>query len=214
MNERNIIFKNVTKVIKGQIILKNINLEIPEQGIYGIVGRNGSGKTVLMKCLCGFMPVTKGEVWVGKKRIGYDTEFIEDTGFLIETPGFLSTESGFKNLAYLASIKNMIGKEQVRECIAQVGLDPADQKAVGKYSLGMRQRLGIAQAIMENPDIILLDEPMNGLDNRGVGEIRELLSDLKMKKKLILIISHNREDIDLLCDRVYEMDSGELHQVR
>lgn len=108
----------------------------------------------------------------------------------------------------------MIGKEQVRECIAQVGLDPADQKAVGKYSLGMRQRLGIAQAIMENPDIILLDEPMNGLDNRGVGEIRELLSDLKMKKKLILIISHNREDIDLLCDRVYEMDSGELHQVR
>ncbi|MDE5699188.1 MAG: ABC transporter ATP-binding protein [Lachnospiraceae bacterium] len=214
MNERNIIFKNVTKVIKGQIILNDINLEIPEQGIYGIVGRNGSGKTVLMKCLCGFMPVTKGEVWVGKKRIGYDTEFIEDTGFLIETPGFLSTESGFKNLIYLASIKNMIGKEQVRECIAQVGLDPADQKAVGKYSLGMRQRLGIAQAIMENPDIILLDEPMNGLDNRGVGEIRELLLDLKMKKKLILIISHNREDIDLLCDRVYEMDSGELHQVR
>lgn len=214
MNNNPIFFKNVTKVIDGRMILKNINLEIPEQGIYGIVGRNGSGKTVLMKCLCGFMPVTKGGIWVGEKRIGYDTEFIEDTGFLIETPGFLAAESGFKNLVYLASIKNVIGKERIRECISLVGLDPADRKAVGKYSLGMRQRLGIAQAIMEEPNIILLDEPMNGLDNHGVEEIRELLLKLKAEKKLILIISHNREDIDLLCDRVYEMDLGEMVQVR
>lgn len=172
MNDRRILFKNVSKTIDDQMILKDINLEIPKQGIYGIVGRNGSGKTVLIKCLCGFMPVTEGEIWVGEKQVGRDVEFIEDTGFIIETPGFLPRESGFRNLRYLASIRNVVGKERIRECIAMVGLDPDDKKWVGKYSLGMRQRLGIAQAIMENPSLIILDEPMNGLDNHGVGEIR------------------------------------------
>lgn len=214
MNDRRILFKNVSKTIDNQMILKNINLEISKQGIYGIVGRNGSGKTVLLKCLCGFMPVTEGEIWVGEKQVGRDVEFIEDTGFIIETPGFLPRESGFRNLRYLASIRNVVGKERIRECIAMVGLDPDDKKWVGKYSLGMRQRLGIAQAIMENPSLIILDEPMNGLDNHGVGEIRKLLLGLKEEGKLILIISHNREDINLLCDRVYEMDMGVLTQVR
>lgn len=213
MNDRKIIFKNVSKTIDDQTILKDINLEIPEQGIYGIVGRNGSGKTVLIKCLCGFMPVTEGEIWVGEKQIGRDVEFIEDTGFIIETPGFLPRESGFRNLRYLASIRNVVGKERIRECITMVGLNPDDKKWAGKYSLGMRQRLGIAQAIMENPSLIILDEPMNGLDNHGVEEIRKLLLGLKEEGKLILIISHNREDINLLCDRVYEMDRGVLTQV-
>ena len=214
MNDRRILFKNVSKTIDDQMILKDINLEIPKQGIYGIVGRNGSGKTVLIKCLCGFMPVTEGEIWVGEKQVGRDVEFIEDTGFIIETPGFLPRESGFRNLRYLASIRNVVGKERIRECITMVGLDPDDKKWVGKYSLGMRQRLGIAQAIMENPSLIILDEPMNGLDNHGVEEIRKLLLGLKEEGKLILIISHNREDINLLCDRVYEMDMGVLTQVR
>lgn len=214
MNDRRILFKNVSKTIDDQMILKDINLEIPKQGIYGIVGRNGSGKTVLIKCLCGFMPVTEGEIWVGEKQVGRDVEFIEDTGFIIETPGFLPRESGFRNLRYLASIRNVVGKERIRECITMVGLNPDDKKWVGKYSLGMRQRLGIAQAIMENPSLIILDEPMNGLDNHGVGEIRKLLLGLKEEGKLILIISHNREDINVLCDRVYEMDMGVLTQVR
>jgi ABC-2 type transport system ATP-binding protein len=214
MNDRRILFKNVSKTIDGQMILKDINLEIPKQGIYGIVGRNGSGKTVLIKCLCGFMPVTKGGIWVGEKQIGSDVEFIEDTGFIIETPGFLPRESGFRNLRYLASIRNVVGKERIRECITMVGLNPDDKKWVGKYSLGMRQRLGIAQTIMENPSLIILDEPMNGLDNHSVEEIRKLLLGLKEEGKLILIISHNREDINLLCDRVYEMDMGVLTRVR
>lgn len=214
MNDRRILFKNVSKTIDDQMILKDINLEKPKQGIYGIVGRNGSGKTVLIKCLCGFMPVTEGEVWVGEKQVGRDVEFIEDTGFIIETPGFLPRESGFRNLRYLASIRNVVGKERIRECITMVGLNPDDKKWVGKYSLGMRQRLGIAQAIMENPSLIILDEPMNGLDNHGVEEIRKLLLGLKEEGKLVLIISHNREDINLLCDRVYEMDMGVLTQVR
>ena len=175
MNDRRILFKNVSKRIDDQTILRDINLEIPKQGIYGIVGRNGSGKTVLIKCLCGFMPVTEGEIWVGEKQVGRDVEFIEDTGFIIETPGFLPRESGFRNLRYLASIRNVVGKERIRECITMVGLNPDDKKWVGKYSLGMRQRLGIAQAIMENPSLIILDEPMNGLDNHGVEEIRKLL---------------------------------------
>lgn len=214
MNDRRILFKNVSKTIDDQMILKDINLEIPKQGIYGIVGRNGSGKTVLIKCLCGFMPVTEGEIWVGEKQVGRDVEFIEDTGFIIETPGFLPRESGFRNLRYLASIRNVVGKERIRECITMVGLDPDDKKWVGKYSLGMRQRLGIAQAIMENPSLIILDEPMNGLDNHGVEEIRKLLLGLKEEGKLILIISHNHEDINLLCDSVYEMNMGVLIQVR
>lgn len=214
MNDRRIIFKNVFKTIDDQMILKDINLEIPKQGIYGIVGRNGSGKTVLIKCLCGFMLVTEGEIWVGEKQVGCDVEFIEDTGFIIETPGFLPKESGFRNLRYLASIRNVVGKERIRECITMVGLNPDDKKWVGKYSLGMRQRLGIAQAIMENPSLIILDEPMNGLDNHGVEEIRKLLLGLKEEGKLILIISHSQEDINLLCDRVYEMDMGVLTQVR
>ena len=167
MNDRRILFKNVSKTIDDQMILKDINLEIPKQGIYGIVGRNGSGKTVLIKCLCGFMPVTEGEIWVGEKQVGRDVEFIEDTGFIIETPGFLPRESGFRNLRYLASIRNVVGKERIRECITMVGLNPDDKKWVGKYSLGMRQRLGIAIALAGDPDLLVLDEPANGLDPRA-----------------------------------------------
>ncbi len=122
MNGRRIIFKNVSKTIEEQTVLKDINLEIPERGIYGIVGRNGSGKTVLIKCLCGFMSVTEGEIWVGEKQVGRDVEFVEDIGFIIETPGFLPRESGYRNLKYLASIRNVAGKERIRECITMVGL--------------------------------------------------------------------------------------------
>lgn len=214
MNGRRIIFKNVSKTIEEQTVLKDINLEIPERGIYGIVGRNGSGKTVLIKCLCGFMSVTEGEIWVGEKQVGRDVEFVEDIGFIIETPGFLPRESGYRNLKYLASIRNVAGKERIRECITMVGLDPDDKKWVGKYSLGMRQRLAIAQAIMENPDILILDEPFNGLDDHGVADMRELFLELKRLGKTILVASHNPEDIRLLCDRVYRMNAGVLEQAR
>lgn len=212
--ETKIEIKNVYKTIGRQEILNDINLNFESPNIYGIVGRNGSGKTVLIKCICGFMKVTSGEVIVNGKKIGYDCEFIENTGFIIENPGFLDRYSGLKNLKYLASIKKIASDEQIKACMKMVGLEIECDKAVGKYSLGMRQRLGIAQAIMEYPDILILDEPMNGLDNSGVEEIKKILLNLKREGKLIIIISHNREDINFLCDKVYEMDGGKINQIR
>lgn len=202
--------KHASKKIKEVQILTDVNLDIQKGKIYGIIGRNGSGKTVLLKSVCGFMPLTEGEILQNGKRIGTDTEFIEDAGFIIENPSFLPMKSGYKNLKYLASIRNLADEKRIRECLELVGLAEDADKAVGKYSMGMRQRLGIAQAIMEDPSIIILDEPMNGLDNQGVEEMRNLFLKLKEEGKTFLIVSHNREDIEMLCDHVYMMDHGVL----
>ena len=201
---------NVIKKFGSEIALNNVSIEFERGKIYGIVGRNGSGKTVLFKTIIGFLKPTGGRIIVGGKEIGKDTDFADHIGIIIETPGFLSAYSGYKNLEYLASIKNRIGKNEIKKSMERVGLDPNSKKKVGKYSLGMRQRLGIAQAIMENPDILILDEPMNGLDNQGVKEVREILLNLKEEGKSIILASHNKEDIEALCDKVYEMDHGKL----
>lgn len=206
--------KHASKKIKEVQILTDVNLDIQKGKIYGIIGRNGSGKTVLLKSICGFMPLTEGEILQNGKRIGTDTEFIEDAGFIIENPSFLPMKSGYKNLKYLASIRNLADEKRIRECLELVGLAEDADKAVGKYSMGMRQRLGIAQAIMEDPSIIILDEPMNGLDNQGVEEMRNLFLKLKEEGKTFLIVSHNREDIEMLCDHVYMMDHGILSAQR
>ena len=203
----------VDKVIKkfgSDIALSNVSIEFERGKIYGIIGRNGAGKTVLFKTMIGFLKPTSGRVIVDGKEIGKDTDFADNIGIIIETPGFLSSYSGYKNLEYLASIKNMIGGKEIKESMERVGLDPNSKKKVGKYSLGMRQRLGIAQASMENPDILILDEPMNGLDNQGVEDVREILLNLKDEGKSIILASHNKEDIEVLCDEVYEMDHGKL----
>ena len=203
----------VDKVIKkfgSDIALDNVSIEFERGKIYGIVGRNGSGKTVLFKTIIGFLKPTSGRVIEGGKEIGRDTDFADNIGIIIETPGFLSSYSGYKNLEYLASIKNIIGKKEIEKSMERVGLEPNSKKKVGKYSLGMCQRLGIAQAIMENPDILILDEPMNGLDNQGVEDVREILLNLKDEGKSIILASHNKEDIEALCDEVYEMDHGKL----
>lgn len=202
--------KHASKKIKEVQILTDVNLNIQKGEICGIIGRNGSGKTVLLKSICGFMPLTEGEILQNGKRIGTDTEFIEDAGFIIENPSFLPMKSGYKNLKYLASIRNLADEKRIRECLELVGLAEDADKAVGKYSMGMRQRLGIAQAIMEDPSIIILDEPMNGLDNQGVEEMRNLFLKLKEEGKTFLIVSHNREDIEMLCNHVYMMDHGVL----
>lgn len=202
--------KHASKKIKEVQILTDINLNIQKGEICGIIGRNGSGKTVLLKSICGFMPLTEGEILQNGKRIGTDTEFIEDAGFIIENPSFLPMKSGYKNLKYLAAIRNLADEKRIRECLELVGLTEDADKTVGKYSMGMRQRLGIAQAIMEDPSIIILDEPMNGLDNQGVEEMRTLFLKLKEEGKTFLIVSHNREDIEMLCDHVYIMDHGVL----
>ena len=201
---------NVIKKFGSEIALNNVSIEFERGKIYGIVGRNGSGKTVLFKTIIGFLKPTSGRIIVDGREIGRDTDFADQIGIIIETPGFLSAYSGYKNLEYLASIKNIIGKKEIKESMERVGLDPNSKKKVGTYSLGMRQRLGIAQAIMENPDILILDEPMNGLDNQGVKEVREILLNLKEEGKSIILASHNKEDIEALCDEVYEMDHGKL----
>ena len=203
---------NISKTFSGRKVLDNVSISVQRGSICGLVGRNGCGKTVLMKCICGFLPVTTGTIRVFGKEIGRDVDFPESLGVIIETPGFLTQYTGVKNLEILADMKRMISKADIRLILKKVGLDPDMKKPVGKYSLGMRQRLGIAQAIMEDPRFLILDEPFNGLDKHGVAEIRELLLDLKAAGKTILLASHNDEDIRILCDHVYEMDGGILRE--
>ena len=197
--EAMISIENLNKQFKNQLVLNNINVKFSNGHIYGIIGRNGSGKTVLFKCICGLLQINEGSILVDKKEIGA----------IIEEPGFLKQYSGKQNLRLLAS---MSGKENIdiEKVLKAVGLEHAGRKKVGKYSMGMRQRLGIAQAIMENQSILILDEPMNGLDNKGVDEIRKLILDLKNEGRSIILASHNREDIQILCDQVYEMDNGKI----
>lgn len=202
--------QDVVKRFRDQVVLKNVSISFEKGQIHGIVGRNGSGKTVLFKCICGLMHPEEGVILVNGKRVGRDVDMPEDIGAIIEAPGFLPNYSGYKNLRFLANIRRKIGKEEILNVLKTVGLDPESRKHVGKYSLGMRQRLGIAQAIMEDPEILILDEPMNGLDNAGVQDIRALLLELKAQGKTILLASHNHEDIAVLCDTVYEMDGGVL----
>lgn len=206
--------ENLTMDFRRDRVLHGITHSFEKGMIHGIVGNNGSGKTVMFKCICGFLNPTGGKVTVEGKRIGHERDFPESIGIIIEAPGFLPQFSGLKNLEMLASIKGKLMLTEIAEVIRRVGLDPTSRKPVGKYSLGMRQRLGIAQAIMEKPRILILDEPTNGLDKHGVKEIRELIRSLKDPERTILIASHNVADIDELCDTVCEMDAGVLTKLR
>lgn len=202
--------QKVSKRFQKETPVKEVTASFPDGEITGIVGRNGSGKTVMFKMICGLMLPTEGTIIVNGEKIGKDVDFPKSIGAIIETPGFLPWQTAFQCLMDLAVLKKKIGKDEVKDAIVRVGLDPESRKKVGKYSLGMRQRLGIAQAIMENPDVLVLDEPMNGLDKHGVEDMRKLFLELKEQGKTILIASHNRMDIDFLCDHVYEMDAGVL----
>ena len=206
--------QHVYKKFGNDQVLTDVCHDFEEGKIHGIVGNNGSGKTVLMKCICGFLVPTSGKILVDYKQVGKDMDFPEDIGLIIETPGFLPTLSGMKNLQILAALRRRITTKQIADTIRLVGLDPDMKKPVGKYSLGMRQRLGIAQAIMENPSCLILDEPLNGLDKRGMAEMRELLKEQRRQGKTILLASHNAQDIDELCDTVCEMDAGILTVVK
>lgn len=216
MNSESIAIRvqNVSKDFGQERVLKSVTHDFELGKIHGIVGNNGSGKTVLMKCICGFLLPTEGKVIVNGKHIGKEVDFPSDLGLIIETPGFLPQMSGAKNLEILASLNRKIGLKEIAASIRRVGLDPLMKKPVGKYSLGMRQRLGIAQAIMENPALLVLDEPLNGLDKHGVVEMRTLIKELRSEGKTILLASHNQGDIDALCDTVCEMDAGVLTVIR
>ena len=206
--------KGLSKSFGKNRVLDNVSVSFEEKQIHGIIGRNGSGKTMLFKCILGMMPFSEGEILVRSRRVGKDVDVPDDVGMIIEGPGFLPNYSGYSNLRLLSRVKKVIGRDEIVRAIESVGLNPASRKRVGKYSMGMRQRLCIAQAIMENPSMLILDEPMNGLDNRGVSEIRELLLNLKSKGKTIFIASHNPEDIRQLGDTVCEMDCGKLTRIR
>ncbi|PXV88359.1 ABC-2 type transport system ATP-binding protein [Lachnotalea glycerini] len=210
MNEKNILINNATKKYGNVNVVKHVNLTFEKGKIHGIIGRNGSGKTVLLKAICGLITLTEGEINIFGKVIGTDIDIIENAGVIIESPGFLSNYNAFKNLKFLSMINKKIENDAIYDALNIVGLEPKCKKKVGKFSLGMKQRLGIAQAIMEDPAILILDEPMNGLDNHGVAEIRDLLLSLKKQGKTIIITSHNKEDIEILCDTVVEMDLGSI----
>ena len=202
--------RGLSLTIGKTAILNDVTVSLEAGKIHGLIGRNGSGKTMLMKCICGFIRPTRGVVVVDGKRVGKDVDFPKNMGIIIETPGFIPYYSGYKNLKLLAGLRNKIGKEEIIQAMERTGLDPTLKRHVKKYSLGMRQRLGLAQAIMEDPDILILDEPMNGLDKDGVEDMRRYLIDLREQGKTILIASHSSEDISVLCDSVYEMEKGIL----
>ncbi len=201
---------HVYKTFKNNQVLTDITLRFQGGNIYGIIGHNGSGKTVLFKCICGFYNCTRGAIRVNNQQMGKDLDMLTDAGIIIEEPGFLRRWSAYRNLEFLYTIRNKKDKEYLYSVLERVGLDPRLRRPMGKYSLGMRQRFAIAQAIMENPGILILDEPMNGLDRKGVLEMRELFLQMKKEGKLILLASHNREDIEILCDEVYELENGIL----
>ncbi len=205
---------HLRKVYGDQTVLKDLDIKIKEGSCTGIVGNNGSGKTVLFKCICGFVKPTEGYVKVADSIIGKDVDFIENAGIIIETPGFINNLSGLRNLEMLADLKGRIQREQIMKILDTVGLSDAVNKKVRNYSLGMRQRLGIAQAIMEDPRILVLDEPFNGLDKGGVLEMREVIRKMNRKGTTVLLSSHNNEDIRELCDRVIELDGGVIKDDR
>ena len=204
--------KNVYKSFKNIEVLHDVSLQADAGSICGIIGRNGSGKTVLFKCICGFLQTDRGEIQIEGKAVGKDKSTLSNLGIIIESPGFLRHYSGYKNLEFLMGLNGKADREKINAGLDLVGLAEQKNKKVGKYSMGMRQRLGIAQAIMEEQNILILDEPMNGLDNQGVEDIRKLLLKLKEKGTAILLASHNQEDIRQLCDFVYEMDSGRIQR--
>lgn len=205
--------ENLYKSFRNQTVLQNINITFKKGRIHGIIGKNGSGKTVLLKCICGLIYPDTGTITVAEKIIGRDVDFAPNIGIIIESPCFLPYKSGINTLYDLSKIRKIISKSEIAAAMNQVGLDPKNKKPVGKYSLGMKQRLGIAQAIMESPELLILDEPMNGLDKQSVEDMRQLLITLRKEGKTILLASHNPQDIETVCDTVCEIDMGHLTQV-
>lgn len=213
MSESIINLTNVKKEISSHQIIKDATFSIQKGSVNGLVGLNGSGKSVLFKLICGLYTATQGEIIVDNLKIGKDIDFPNSIGIFIENPGYIPEYSGYKNLKILASIKNEISDKEISDTMNKLGLDPMNKTPVAKYSLGMKQKLGIAQAIMENPEIIILDEPMNSLDEDSVTLVRNIINELRKSKKTILMTSHNKSDIDILCDTVYEIKNGIVSQI-
>ena len=201
---------DVNKTIKKAPILRDINLEFTGGKVYGLRGKNGSGKTMLMRAICGLTTPDSGIIDIDGKILGKDISFPESIGVLIENPSFIGNYTGFKNLKVLASIQNRIGDEQIRKALEDIGLDPDDKRTYRKYSLGMKQKLGIAAAVMENPDIIILDEPINALDDVSVEKVHDILEEQKKRGAVIIIACHDKEELDQLSDEIIEISDGRI----
>lgn len=201
---------NVTKTIKKAVILDNINMELESGKVYGLRGSNGSGKTMLMRAVCGLIIPEMGEINIDGDILGKDISFPKSVGALIENPSFISSYTGFKNLKLLASIQNKISDDAIRKALKAVGLNPDDKRTFKKYSLGMKQRLGIACAIMESPDIIILDEPVNALDDNGIELVRDILKEQKERGALIILACHDKQELQYLSDEIFEIYEGKI----
>lgn len=202
----------LSKIVGGREILKNINFSLEKGKIYGFFGHNGSGKTMLFRAVCGLIKPTAGTITINGKQLHKDISFPESVGVIIESPGFWPHYTGFENLKLLASIKNIVSDKEIKYAIQRVGLSPEDDRTYKKYSLGMKQRLAIAQAIMEKPELIILDEPTNALDEEAVDLVRSILFEEKSRGATILIASHNKDDIDILSDLRFKVSGGGLTQ--
>ena len=205
-----IILQDVCKTIKSKVILDHINLELEQGSVYGFWGRNGSGKTMLFRAICGLIKIDSGKISVFGDEIGQDVSFPLSLGVIIENVGFWDQYTGLENLRLLASIRKKIGSDEICSALERVGLDPADKRTYKKYSLGMKQRLGIAQAIMEQPELIVLDEPTNALDEEGVFQIRKVIQEEEQRGATVLIASHNKEDLNTLCERRFQLQNGKI----
>lgn len=206
----NIVIQNLSKTIKKNVVIQDISMELQSGTVYGFKGINGSGKTMLMRLICGLIRPTQGEVSINGKVLGKDLSFPESVGVFLENPAFLGAYSGFQNLKLLASIKSVADDEAIRSALSRVGLRPDDHKKYRKYSLGMKQRLGIAAAIMENPDIVILDEPTNSLDADGVNLVKSVIKDEKKRGALVIISCHDAELLQDLSDETFLLEQGRL----
>lgn len=205
--------KQISKSFGPKIILKDVSLAVDKGQTIGVVGENGSGKSVLFKILCGFEKPDTGYVLMRGKQLGKERDFPENVGVFINSPGFIGIYSGFDNLKFLAEIQHKISENEIKEAMCKVGLEPDNHTKVEHYSLGMKQKLGLAQAIMENQDILILDEPFNALDYKTYEDIKEIIRVLKAEGNTILLTSHNFRDIEQFCDRIYCMEHGKLFPI-
>lgn len=202
--------RHVTKILKGKKVLDDICCTFTEGQVYGLMGINGSGKTMLMRAICGLITPTSGEVVINGKALGKELSFPESLGALIENPAFIDFYTGFENLQLIAKIKKVVSASQINDTLQKVGLEPGDKRKYKKYSLGMKQRLGIAAAIMELPDIVIFDEPLNALDEEGVKCFRNIIAELKGHGSIIILACHDRDELLFLSDHIYKIDQGRI----
>ncbi|MBQ1687868.1 MAG: ATP-binding cassette domain-containing protein [Lachnospiraceae bacterium] len=203
--------EDASRTMGNEKVIDNVNITFESGHIYGLQGKNGSGKTMLMRAICGLIHLDQGEIWLDDKLLGKDMEFPESVGALLENPGFMENDTAMRNLKILAEIKNTIGEEDIKNTMEALGLEPYSKKKVKKYSLGMKQKLGIIAAVMEHPKLIILDEPTNALDTQSIEKLNLLLQkEMKEYQPIIIIASHDREELSILCDTIYKVENGRV----